>query len=384
MIDICNAYLNKQAIHLDESVDYSRLFSVAREHNLLAIVFCVLKGTENKNIVPLEVYKDFENGFYETIIRYDAQSNALNTLDDILTGNGIRHVFFKGAEIRDYYPVPEARAMGDIDILIDKQNRDKVKQLLTANGFELINSNGPVYDYNFGGVLIEMHTKIVSGKVGNSQAEAYFGDAVNKALFDGYRGRFDENYHFSYMLTHIAHHFWFYGAGIKLILDLAVMQKHFDINYDIVMGYMRAIGLEQFAKVILSVCYKWFGSGKSYDADTEVTEKFITFFGAFGNQKRDKAAVIQRKELEEGKKVSPVSTRFRLLFPSYEKVKNIPYIHFIEGRPWLLPLAWIYRIVYNLKYKKDFVKEATSTIGSDKTNTMAQREFKYFEEIGLL
>lgn len=274
--------------------------------------------------------------------------------------------------------------MGDIDVLIDSENRSVVKNLLVSNDFELINSNGPVYDYKHNGVLIEMHTKIISGKVGNSNAEDYFKNAIENGVFDGYKGRFDENYHFAYMLTHIAHHFWFYGAGIKLILDIAVMQKQFSINYDTVFEHMRAVGLEKFAKVILSVCYKWFGTGRAYDVDTSVTEKFITYFGAFGNSKRNKAAVVQRKELEEGKSNSPVATRLRLLFPSYDKVKNIPYINFIEDRPWLLPLAWIYRIMYNLKYKKTFVKEATYTIGSDETNKMAQKELQYFKEIGLL
>lgn len=384
LIDICNAYLHEQAIKLDESVDYSRLFSVAKVHNLIAIAFCVIKNASNKDIIPANIYTEFENSFYETIVRYDAQTKILADLDTLLEKHNIRHVFFKGAEIREYYPIPEARAMGDIDVLVDINNRDLVKKTLTENEYELINSNGPVYDYKKNGVLIEMHTSLVNGKVGNSNAEEYFSNAMEQAVFSDSYGKFDPDYHFAYMLTHIAHHFWFYGAGIKLILDLAIMQKQFEIDYDKVLNHMEAIGLQQFAKVILTVCNKWFGVGKNFDADTDVTEKFIAYFGAFGNAHRNKAAVVQRKELEEGKSNSPILTRIRLLFPSYKKIKDIPYIKFIEGKPWLLPLAWIYRIVYNFKHRKAFVKEATSTIGSDKTNTQAQKELKYFEEIGLL
>jgi hypothetical protein len=384
LITLCSAYLEKQAIQLDESVDYSRLFSVCREQNLIAIAFCVIKNSQNKNIVPQNIYKDFEDTFYETIIRYDMQSKIITELDKVLSDNGINHIFFKGAHIRKLYPVPEARAMSDIDILIEQDNRDKVKALLLSSGFEIKNSNGPVYDYVKDNVLIEMHTKIISGKVGSSNAENCFLDAISHADFTTYSGTLEPDYHLAYLITHIAHHFWFYGAGIKMILDLAVFQSSYKINYDNLMDKMKEIGLADFAKTILSVCYKWFGVGQAYDKSTNKTEEFLTSFGAFGNANRNKAAVIERKELEEGKKTSPIMTRLRLLFPPYCKLKNIPYIKFIEGRPYLVPFAWIYRIIYNFKYKRKFVMEATLTIGSDETDAESKKELSYFEEIGLI
>lgn len=384
LISLCSAYLHRQSVQLDEDIDYSRLYSLCQEHNLIAIAFCVIKNSSNKNIIPDPVFKEFENGFYETIFRYDMQTKVIETLDDILNKSNIKHAFFKGAEIRECYPVPEARAMSDIDILIEQDNRDRVKSLLLSNGFEIKNSNGPVYDYCKDGVLVEMHTKIVSGKVGSSNAEKCFLDAIDHTEFKGSRGTLDSSYHLAYLITHIAHHFWFYGAGIKMILDLAVFQSAFQIDYNKVFDKMDEIGLGDFSKVILSVCKKWFGVGQVFEDDTDKTEEFITSFGAFGNANRNKAAVIERKELEEGKKNSAVLTRLRLLFPSYSKLKNIPYISFIEGRPWLVPLAWIYRIFYNLRYRKNILLEAASAIGSDEANTEAKKELSYFEEIGLL
>lgn len=384
LIKICNAYLHKQNIQLDESIDYSRLFSVCREHNLLAVAFCIIKNSDNKGIVPGMVYKSFEDGFYETIIKYDAQTNVINILERILNENGIRHIFFKGAEIREYYPVPEARAMGDIDILIEPKSRDTVKSILLSKGFELKNSNGPVYDYVKDGVLIEVHTKIVSGKVGNSNAEEGFANAMSNASYNGLSGKLNPSYHLAYMITHIAHHFWFYGAGIKLILDLAVFQSHFSIDYEEVFGLLDKINLKHFGEVILSLCAKWFEIGGSYTDNTVDTEEFVVSFGAFGNARRNKAAVVERKELEEGKRPSPLMSRLRLLFPPYSKIKNIPYIHFIENRPWLLPVAWIYRFFYNLKHKRRLVIDANSGLGNDKTTKQAQEELQFFEEIGLL
>ena len=383
-ISLLNAFLNQEKAELDSDINYHQLYKISNSHNLSAIVFCVLNTSCNKEVVPSDAFKRFEDDFFEAVIRYDMQENVLQEIDSVLRDSHLRHVFFKGAEIKEDYPVPQARVMGDIDVLIDESNRGTVKKVLTENGFSLIHSNGPVYDYKKDGVKIEVHTKIISGKVGNANAEKCFIDAAEHADYQDFRGSLDINYHFAYLITHIAHHFWFYGAGVKLILDLAVLLKQYDIRLDAVLDKLREAGLDEFGKVILSVTNQWFGVGKSYFDNTDKTQEFLLSYGAFGNVNRSKAAVIERKELEEGKKSSAVMTRLRLLFPSYENVKNIPYIKFIEGKPYLLPYAWVYRIAYNLKNRKAYVKHTTKKIGSDETNSYAQKELAYFKEIGLL
>lgn len=383
LITLCRAYLYNEKITLRDDIDYEKLYVIAKSHNLIGICFCVIKNSADKEIVNADLYKKFEDIFYETIFRFDEQTKIINEIASLLSDSDIDYVFFKGSEIRSYFPIPQVRAMGDIDILIPQDKRDIVKNLLSKNGYKIKNSNGPVYDYVKNNTLIEVHTKIVSGKIGNSNAEKFFENAFEH-IAENDKHRLDENYNFAYLITHIAHHFWFYGAGIKMILDLAVTQNKYNIDFDIVLAYMREIGLYDFSKTIITVCCKWFGIGKDFGCDTENTEKFLVSFGAFGNMNRNKAAVVERKELEEGKKSSHIKTVLSLLFPSYNKIKNIPYISFIEGRPYLLPLAWIYRIFYNLIKRQRLVSDVAANIGKKETSDQAENELIFFEEIGLL
>lgn len=39
------------------------------------------------------------------------------------------------------------------------------------------------------------------------------------------------------------------------------------------------------------------------------------------------------------------------LFPPYGDMQLIPWYSFVDGRPWLLPVAWIYRLFYCLRHK---------------------------------
>lgn len=381
LINILKAYLNDEKLNND-IISLNDLYSFSKGHNLAPIVFSMIKEKEAQES-DKKAYKTFQDGFYDAIVRYDMQKEIIGELTDLFEQNSIKYVFFKGAEIKEYYPTPELRVMGDVDVLIEKEQRDNVKALLTKNGFELITSNGPVYSYQKNDVLIEVHTKIISGKVGSANAEEYFENAINYAEFEGVCGKLNPNYHFEYLLAHIAHHFWFYGAGVKLILDLAVMMKRYDIDLNKVTNNLGEIHLDKFAKIIITICHKWFGIGKAYDVDTAETESFLLSFGAFGNVGRNKSAVISRKALEEGKN-SDLAVKLGLLFPSYKKMKNIPYMTFMEGRPYLLPAGWIYRIFYNYKYRKDFVNNATSAIGTKETKKQAEAELLYFEEIGLI
>lgn len=380
-IKCTRAFFEGEKTTVPSDVSLDELYEISKAQNLAAVVFSVIKDDENAK--QSKAYKMLEDCFYDSIARYDFQSAIINEIRSLLKSEKIRHVFFKGAVIKEYYPVPELRSMGDIDVLIGESDRDRVKALLIANGFELINSNGPVYDYKKDGALIEVHTKIVSGKVGSVNAEEYFSNAMQYAKFDEYCGDLEDEYHFCYLLTHIAHHFWFYGAGVKMILDLAVFQRSKSLDYSKVFGYLDELGLEDFSKVLLTLCYKWFGVGEDYNSDVSQTEEFLLSFGAFGNAGRNKAAVVRRKALEQGKK-SGLSAKLSLLFPSYKKIKDIPYMRFIQGRPYLLVLGWIYRIYYNLRYRKTFVVQSTSTLSDDETLIQAENELQYFKEIGLL
>lgn len=384
LIELTKHYLSDKCAVLKKDIDYKRLFLLAKEHNLSGIIYCVVNSAENKSIIEKELFNTLQNTFFDLIYTSNMQMQTLDEIKALLNQAGIRYALFKGAVLRNIYPVPESRAMGDIDVLIDEEKRSAVKTLLTENGFICKNSNGPVWDYEKNGVLFEIHTSILNGKVGSSTAPEYFKNAIEKAAFSGCEGELSPEYHFEYLLCHIAHHFWFYGAGIKLILDLAVMLKNFEIDLDKVVADLDGCGLGDFSKTVLSVCFKWYSVGRDFGKSTEKTEEFLACHGAFGGTDRSAASVIERKNLEDGKTPNVFCSRLRLLFPSYRKMREIPYIKFIDGRPYLTPYAWVYRLFYNIKNRKKFMMTAVKELGDSKADNSASQEFDYFKEIGLL
>ena len=384
LIELSRAYLDEERISLKGDIDYKRLYSLAREHNLCGVLYCAVKNAESKDVIEKELFNRLENTFFDLVYTSNMQVQTLGEVKELLSQAQIRFVLFKGAVLRNLFPVAESRSMGDTDLLIDKENRNKVKELLTANGFICKSSNGPVWDYEKNGVLFEIHTSALNGKAGSGDVKEHFENAIERAVFNGYEGAFPDEYHFEYLIAHIAHHFCFYGAGIKLVLDLAAVLKKCNVNLDRVLLNLNECELSDFARVILSVCFKWYGVGRDFGISTQKTEDFLACHGAFGNSNRSTAAVLERRAIEENASSGKISSKMRLLFPSYEKMKEIPYIKFIEDRPYLTPLAWAYRLFYNIKNRKDFMKTAVSELGSDNARAQAADEYDYFKEIGLI
>lgn len=384
LTELTKAYLDKETIALKSEIDYTALIKLASKHNLLGVIYCVINSAENKEIIGSELINDMQNKFFDLVYISHMQSQTSELAKNALTDAGIRHIPFKGIELRNYFPVPESRFMGDIDILIDEKNKNRAKAAMKSAGFTVKNENGPVWDYVKDGILVEMHTNLLNETIDKEQIINYFSDAVNKANFNGLSGKFDDTFHFEYLMAHIAHHFRFYGAGIKLVLDLAVMLKYTSVDLDRAVADLEDAGLGRFSKEILSICHKWYGQGKKFIEDTETTENFIVSFGAFGIYGRNKSAVVIRKDMEKGKSTSPLLMKLRLIFPPYSKLRHLPYIKFINGRPYLTPLAWIYRIFYNLKNKKDFAVNTTIGLGDRDSMSQAQTELNYFKEIGLI
>lgn len=378
LIDLCRHYLNGDKFIFDTDVNYKKLFLYAKGHNLLGILHCAILNAKNKSDLPESFLNALENKFFDLIFLSNAQINMLEEVKTLFASAQCPYITFKGATLREYYPVPESRAMGDIDVLIKAEDRDKIKKLLISNGFDCVKENGPVYNYVKNGVLLDVHTKLIS-----CYDTEPFCSAFDYAEFDGFDGKFDDSFHFAYLIAHMAHHFKFYGAGIKLILDLAVMLKTANIDIQKVFEYLSAVELEKFGKTVLTVCHNFFGIGYDYAIDTKNVEKYLCDCGAFGNENENKGVTVARRELEEGKKYSPFMAKLRLLFPPYKKLKEIDYIKFIDGRPWLILYAWIYRIIYNFKNRKEFTLNAVNSLDDENTQALAQKELELFKEIGL-
>ncbi len=384
LIELISAYLGGNKITLRRDIDYGLLFKTAKIHNLACPIFSTVAGATNTEITGESLFAEYQGVFFDSVYINNLQMQIYGEIKKLFCAESIKFVPFKGVILRELYPEPEARTMGDIDLLIEKGRQKQVKKLLCANGFVCTVCAAGEWVYTKGGVTAEIHTSIINGKIGSSSADVFFENAISKAEFNGCEGRFPAQYHFEYILAHLAHHFDYNGAGIKMVLDLAVLLKNSEINIEQAETDFKKMGLGKFAKIILAICKKWFGYGKECKYPIQKTEDFIASHGAFGNVSRNKAVVVERTKLARGSANGKFSAKLALLFPSYEEMCALSYITFLKGRRWLTPLAWIYRFFRNLFFRRKDMMRLAKEIGSGENTAAAKEELEYYKEIGLL
>ena len=100
----------------------------------------------------------------QSVNRFYKMSYIARYLQKILMDNGIISILLKGPATAAYYPVPEYRAFGDIDLLLyDPNDYDKADKLFGEQGIRRTATQDSHHhtSYLYDNVCIELHRKVV-------------------------------------------------------------------------------------------------------------------------------------------------------------------------------------------------------------------------------
>jgi len=143
-----------------KSISADAVLSMSKDHAVLASLYEVLKEmpmTEPQKAMleresrqmALQSYRLF---FYT---RY---------LVNLLEGKGIDVIVLKGASTANFYPYPELRKSGDIDLLVPQStNMERLAKILEKVGFQKHSTQHSTHHVEFvidGGIIVEVHTTI--------------------------------------------------------------------------------------------------------------------------------------------------------------------------------------------------------------------------------
>ena len=320
------------------------------------------------NIIKDEkLKKDLVECYYQTIAENINKANMFELISQTLSENEIPHMPVKGWYVRTLYPVPELRTFGDIDILINKHDRQKTDELFTKNGYSVKENWEPTYSYDKGVGRCEVHTELMDSDLGKGeQVISYFSDALKTAEKDaGERFSPQKDLHLIYLFCHLAKHLYSGGAGIRMYMDIALFLKAYNgtLNFNKICEDFKELNLDRFFKTVTLACSEWF----QIDLPFEITDirpesldalKEYTFGADLFGKTRDKS-IISLRNAEAGSKGSVLKDT---LFPNAKKIEE--RYKFIKGRKYLLPLAWVARSFVNLKEipkKLKYIKKVSNT-----------------------
>lgn len=392
-IDMLSSFVNNSNqvsnSNIDSNTDWNEIIKLANIHNVTGIVYLAAKKLQDEYKPDIDVIRRLEKDFFITALRSEYRNNAMESLINAFNEAEIPHILFKGYVIKNYYPVNEMRTMGDIDILIKPKDREKSHKLLLSLGYKTGELEEEVWHYSNNVVSLEIHTKIMYHNIHNGiDYVQYFSEVWDHTIKTSRKYTFELSieYHFIYIIVHLAKHFDGKGCGIRMIMDIAVFLNYFrdQLNWAYVNEEFEKLNLSLFSLNIFILCKRWFGTSFNFmlpDMDETYYKdlsNYIISAGTFGFYERDSAARVIRMELHQGdvgniKKVkiaAMIKIYFMKLFPSYKEMCKSNHYWFVVGKPLLLPIAWIYRI---FRLAKDICKSSKE----------AEKQYEIITKIGL-
>lgn len=339
-----------------EAVYSKELISLAKAHQVEGIVYYKTKTIESRL------------SYLKCVSDYVSRKRLLDQLLSELESESIPYYVVKGAYVASHYPVPALRTMGDCDILVRIEDKERAATVFKKLGFiDRTHNKDCEWVYSKNGYGFELHHSLFYEKDMYEKKEK---DLLSNVL-DYTTGReLDLNYHFVYLVSHIKKHLLNYGVGFRQFMDLAIEIKYAGIDGNIVREIAEQAGLLKFTSVCMTLCQRWFGVEVPFEEI--ITDEFYNYAtqkiaknGVFGfNDSTNVLTSLQSHIRHDGKTCLLVNA----IFLPYENILKLEDYSWIENKKWLLPVAWVHRLinkVFSIESRKKGVKTIRDITGTN-------------------
>lgn len=367
---------------------WDALAELAEAQSCAGILCYVYRGHPDR--LPAELLPGVRRRLMQEIAFYGRRLELMRQLSGHFSREGIDHILFKGFVVGSYYPVPELRTFSDVDFVIRKEDRKKADQLMLSLGYDPKDTWEPAYSYRKDTEYYEIHTALLEV------------DVSDKADYVNYYSRlwdyatptptphvleFTPEFHFLYLLTHIAKHINASGAGIRMYLDIAFFLRHFgdSLDWPWVAEQLQKLQLQDFANAALQAVARWFDVPVPL-ALSPVEEDFLADFleftlcaGIYGKHGRDKSLIFLKQQDRSSDSVSKGKTLLYHAFPPVKALRNrYPYL---QKCPWLLPWAWVQRFFTSYREWGRFADHTKNVLTADEEAVLRLKEI--YHRLGL-
>ena len=343
---IMSDYLNGRKTKPVTEVDWELLLRLARIHQIEAILY-----SQCKEMIPVSLAEPLKRAYHFTLASYMKRQAEMAKISSLLEAHHISFFVLKGAIVKDYYPQPALRTMGDVDIVVHPEDREAVHELLLQNGFMNVNHHrDQSWHYAKNNLNYELHDRLMYDEdINATELKDFFNDCWRF----GCNGKLDASFHFLFLLAHLRSHLMKCGIGLRQFMDLTVMaQKEKSLDWPWIEERLNSLGLLQFAQTCFAFIYRWVDVDlplKSVKLDdsffAKATESILNG-GVFGTNTEGsfENIAINAARGSGAPQILMMKRAVQTVFPSYKTLSGNDHYRFLDGKPLLLPAAWGYRL----------------------------------------
>lgn len=290
-----------------KDIDYSIILRLAEEQSVVGLITAGLEQVKDMKI-PQSAVLQFIGATLQIEQRNKTMNEFVALLIEKLRAQDVYALLVKGQGIAQCYDRPLWRASGDVDLLLSGTNYENAKAILEpqASYVETEYTHFKHQGMTLEGWEVELHgtqhTRLsarVDRMIDNVQAEV-FKDGKVRSWMNGRTQVFlpGVDCDVIFVFTHILHHFFFEGIGLRQICDWCRLLWIYrsEIDGKLLEKRLRKAGLMTEWKAFASLAVDWLGMPVDamplYDANDKWPKKadtiidFVMKVGNFGHNQR--------------------------------------------------------------------------------------------------
>lgn len=326
-----------------EDVAWGKVFSMAKKHGVSALGFYAIK--QLKNPPDAELMEKWETQNAKLLAKCVNQEAEFSALTACFEEHEIPFLPLKGSVVRELFPLPYLREMGDIDILIPADKIQKACGLVQAMGYRIASTvshhvalQKPPY------MNLELHTGLIAPKY---EYYEYYKDPWKRAYLqkDKYWYGMKHEDVYLFLLTHAAKHYYYSGTGIRSVIDIYVFNRAYrsSMNQEYIAQELKKLNLETFAAQAERLAEHCFSEhGCDTGADIEEMQTYILSSATYGTKNIREANELRRymrkRKSERGAKTAMF---LHMVFLPRDEMQGMFPI--LKKAPVLLPFCWVAR-----------------------------------------
>lgn len=245
---ILRSALWKHPVQIPEGFkEWNKVMKLAVDQAMQGLVGDVILTTPDLlNCFPAKAVEKLQDIPLNSMAMHTTLNNTLILVMKTLRAAGIEPVLLKGQGIAQYYPIPQLRQCGDIDLYVGAENYEKAYEALLTIVTE-IEERSKIWRYlhfhaHVGSVLLEIHHKVEHAftdsteKILRKYTDAGMNENLNRVKIGDVEVNTPEiNYNACYIFFHLWRHYVAAGVGLRQISDLGCylssMKDKLDLNY---------------------------------------------------------------------------------------------------------------------------------------------------------
>ena len=373
-------------------MDWPAIFTLANQQKLLPILFEAARKTpaagEN---APL--FAAIKQQVIGQVLNQTVRSAEFADLYRSLRAAGLHPVVVKGQLCSRLYPLRDQRISADDDLFIPESEFFACHEALLANGLttdtpadELPTTDEVSYTKKDSPLYIELHRHLFdSAQDAHDELNHFFVD-IAPVEVDGFL-TMPPHEHLLYLILHAYKHFVYSGIGLRQFCDIGLWAQayHDQIDWQRLHDQCASVHAATFAAAAFRIARTYldidFDLPGLWDGDVDVEPLLHDTLcgGVYGSNSytRLHSSTVTLNAVKASR-TGGKSSVLRTVFPKREYLeRRYPYL---KKRPYLLPVAWVQRIVHYAGEQSGADNSASGSIKLGKERIELMKRYGIIDE----